>query len=152
MEQKVKNIILNEAVRRNQIIYGATAINRQLPEYLRKETEDIDIITKNPKKHATDIANSLNKELGYEKYKIIPAKHKGTWKVKDIETNKTIADYTGKIGKKPNTINVLGNKYADLNSIQRTIKKTLKDEANAFRFDKDFDTLKRIKEGTKPIW
>ena len=55
-----------------------------------------------------------------------------------------MADYTSQ-GKKPKFKKILGVKYATLDSIKRKIGKTLRDEAQEFRHDKDRETLQRIK-------
>lgn len=144
-------IILNLAAKRNQVVYGAQSTNHNLPSHLRKDTIDYDILTKQPEKSANELVSKLNKEYGKEKFKVIPAKHPGTFKVKDIDTNETIADYT-RTTKKPNSNNDLGVKYANLSYSEKKLKGMLKSEASSFRHDKDFDTLNRIKEGKKSKW
>jgi hypothetical protein len=146
-----KAIILNEAVKHNEIIHGMTAINKQLPSHLIRETKDIDVLTRNPKQRALEVTKELNRRYGREIFKVEQGKHKGTYKVLDSE-GKTVADYTGKRGHKPNTINELGNKYIKISSAKTKINKILKDEANSFRFDKDRDTLRRIKEAEHNTW
>jgi len=140
-----RGILLNLVVKKKQVIYGGQSINKQLPRGLRKKTKDYDILTKQPEESAKELVNQLNKEYGYEKYKSIPAKYPKTFKVKDIETGETIADYT-RTTKKPKSINELGVRYAKLDYQENKIKKILKDEASKFRHDKDMDTLMRIKK------
>jgi hypothetical protein len=146
-----RNIILNEAVKHNEIIHGMTAVNKQLPDRLKRETKDIDVLTRNPKKRAEEIKNELNRRYGKNIYKVTEGKHKGTYKIQD-QNNETLADYTGKIGHKPNTVNILGNRFIRLDSAKSKIKQILKNEANEFRFDKDKDTLRRIKEAEHNNW
>lgn len=143
-----RGIILNLAKERKQVIYGAQSINRQLPSNLRKPTKDYDILTKQPKKSAEELALRLNKEYGKEKFKVVPARYSKTFKVKDIDTNETIADYT-RTTKKPKSINEFGVNYAKVDYQEGKIKKILKDESSKFRHDKDFDTLQRIKQSKK---
>jgi hypothetical protein len=143
-----RGIILNLAKERNQVIYGARSVNKQLPVTLRKPTQDYDVLTKQPEKSAKILALKLNKEYGKEKFKVVPAKYSKTFKVKDIETGETIADYT-RTTKKPKSKNEFGVKYAGLHYQESKIKKVLKDESSAFRHDKDFETLQRIKQARK---
>lgn len=138
-ELKIQEIILDTANKKNQVIYGARAINRQLPVPLRKQTTDYDILTKNPKKSAKELIEEIkpytSKQLTIEK-----AKHKGTYKVK--LDGKTIVDYT-QIPSKIKTKRSWGNKLKDIKSIKRGLQKTTK--RGDFRKDKDLDTLNRIK-------
>lgn len=144
--QTARGILLNLIAQKKQTIYGARAINRQLPLNLRRETYDYDILTKKPKQAAEELVMKLNKEYGQEEFKVVPAKHKGTYKVKEVKTGKTIADYTGTT-KKPKSKKVLGVRYANLPYQERKLKRILKDEASAFRHEKDIETLQRIKQG-----
>lgn len=146
-----KAIILNEAVKHNEVIHGMYAVNKQLPDYLKRDTKDIDILTREPKRRALEVAKELNRRYGKEIYHLEQGLHKGTYKIKDSNNN-TIADYTGKTGHKPRSVNILGNKYINIQSAKSKIKQIIKNEANSFRFDKDRDTLRRIKEAEKNQW
>ena len=139
-----RQIIIQDAMEDEHIIYGAQASNAQLPTYLRKDTEDFDIFTKKSKKEAEETEKKLDKAYGGDYFRIEQAKHKGTYKVKSNVTNRTIADYSSQ-GKKPNYIKILGVNYAKLDSIKRKIGKTLRDESAAFRHEKDKEKLQRIK-------
>jgi hypothetical protein len=109
------------------------------------------ILLPEPKKRALEVTKELNRRYGKEIYRVVEGNHKGTYKIKDSNNN-TIADYTGKKGHKPKSVNILGNKFIDINSAKNKIKKILKDERNSFRFDKDKDTLRRIKEAEYNNW
>ena len=139
-----KRIILQDAAEDGHIIFGARASNAQLPPHLQKHTEDFDIFTKKSKKEAEQMEKKLDKAYGMDSHRVERAQHKGTYKVKSNVTGRTVADYSSQ-GKKPNFKKILGVKYADLPSIKRKISKTLRDEASAFRHDKDRETLQRIK-------
>lgn len=141
--QDIKNAILDLAQKKGQVIYGARAINQQLPSHLRKKTKDYDILTKQPQKAAEALANRLNKEFKSDEFKVVKAAYSKTYKVK--RNGQDIADYT-RTTKKPGVKKVLGVKYAKADYIKRKIGKTLKDETSSFRFDKDRDTLRRLKE------
>jgi len=151
-KQTVVNAILDYAIKKNQIVYGARSTNIQLPKHLQKETSDYDVLAKNPERAAKELVEKLNLEYGKEKFKVKKAKYHKTWKVKDIETGKTIVDYTKTVGRKPKTKNVLGVKYADIKYAKSKLKKILKDEASKFRHDKDIETLRRIKKGEMEVW
>lgn len=145
-----KSIILDIASRKGQIVYGQQSINQQLPPRLRRETKDYDILAKQPKKEAEMLAYRLNRIYG-NRYEVKPAIHKGTYKVKDIETGETLVDYTSP-RRHPKTKNLLGVKYADTDYAKRKIKKILKDIKSEFRWAKDKDILERIKKVEKKIW
>jgi len=142
-EQDIKNAVLDLAQKKGQVIYGARAINKQLPSHLRRKTKDYDVLTKQPKKAAEELAKRLNKEFNSDEFKVTRAAYEKTYKVK--RNGESIADYT-RTTKKPGVKKILGVKYAKSDYIKRKIKKTLKDESSSFRFDKDLDTLRRLKE------
>lgn len=139
-----KQLILQDAAEDGHIVFGAQASNAQLPPHLQKRTEDFDIFTKKSKKEADQMEKKLDEAYGGDYFRVQEAKHKGTYKVKSNVTNRTVADYTSQ-GKKPNIKKILGVKYATLSSIKRKINKTLSDEKQEFRHDKDRETLQRIK-------
>ncbi len=148
MKQSVKNLILELASKRNQIVYGQRSINVQLPQHLKRKTEDYDIFTKNPKGAAQELADRLNK-MG-NGYTVKKAVYGRTWKVKDKEGN-TIADYTIP-GRKPKTKNVLGVKYADLEYSKHKAEKILRKPEAKYRWHKDEDVIKRIRRGSVNPW
>jgi hypothetical protein len=144
----IKNIILAQASRRKEVIYGAQSVNIQLPKDLNKETKDYDVLDFDSEGAANELATSLNKEYGKsDKFEVSEALHKGTFKVKDSK-GETIADYT-KTTKKPKSVGNLGVRYAGLDYQKRNIKKSLKNPQAEFRREKDTDTLRRIKAGTR---
>lgn len=145
-----KQLILQDATEDGHIIYGARATNAQLPQHLKKHTEDFDIFVKDSKQEAKQIEKKLDKAYGGDLFRVEKAKHEKTYKVKSNVTNRTVADYTSK-GRKPNVKKILGTKYATLGSIKRTIGRTLRDEVQAFRHDKDRETLQRIKLHEKSL-
>jgi len=147
-KQEPHSIILDLASRKNQIIYGQQSINQQLPVYLRKKTKDYDIFSKNPKGAAEELAEKLNKNGNG--YKVKKAIYGRTWKVKNKE-GETIADYT-QPARYPKTINILGVKYAELSYSKRKIGKILRNKEASYRWEKDKDTLKRIRKGEIMPW
>lgn len=143
--QRIKNIVLDQAQKERQVIYGQQSVNIQLPSKFRRETKDFDILTKKPKQSAERLVKQLNKVYGAEEFKVELAKHGKTFKVKSKE-GKTIADYT-LTTKKPKTKEHFGIRYANLPYQEKKLKKILKDEAYEFRHSKDRDTLEKIKGG-----
>jgi hypothetical protein len=146
-KQDISNIVLDSVQKNRQVIYGQQSVNAQLPDRLKRETKDYDILTKKPKQSAERLVEKLNREFGADEFKVEPARYKKTFKVKDKEGN-TVADYTSTT-KKPKVKQILGVSYADINYQEKKLKRIIKEEKSSFRHDKDLDTLKRIKEGNK---
>lgn len=136
----IRQVVLDKAQKEDQIIYGARAINQQVPEYLRKKTSDYDILTKKPKKTAKKVLEELKRRTGKE-FTLKKAKHKGTYKIK--YEDETVIDYT-QLKRKPKTKSSFGNKYYDIKSIKKNISRSLNNPNNLFRKDKDLDSLNRI--------
>lgn len=135
--------IIKKLARKGKIIYGAKAINAQLPYYLRKPTYDFDIFSNTPKKDAEKLESELDYRYGRDSFTVKQAKHRGTWKVKSKITNKTIADFTKKTTKIPSK-RINSNEYARLKWIKQKIKENLKKPENKYRFPKDREALRRI--------
>lgn len=138
----INEVILNQADKRDQIIYGARAFNLQSPNYLRKKTFDYDILTKKPKKSAKEVSEILRRRLGKE-VSVVKGRHKGTYRVK--VGNEVVVDYT-QINKKPKVSKIYGNKVRDIKSIKRNVKRLIKKPQTEYRREKDLDTLERINE------
>lgn len=139
-----KQVILNDAAVDNHIIYGAQAINAQLPTALQKPTEDYDIFSKTPKKDAKQIEKALDRNYGGDFFSVTKAKYPNTWKVKSNVTKKTVVDYTYPSQKNIPSKNIGSNKYAKLGWIKSNIRRTLNKKTAAFRFEKDNEALQRI--------
>ncbi len=146
MENKIRNIILKLVSRNKQVVYGQQAVNAQLPRDLNRKTNDYDILTNKPEKSANELRDNLNKDLNKTDFVVVPAVHKGTFKVK--QGTDTIADYT-LARKKPKSINILGVRYANLDSQEKKLKKISKDINSEYRHEKDKDTLNKIEQRTK---
>ena len=58
-DNRIRNAILNQAIKRREVIYGAQSVNIQLPEHLRKKTKDYDVLDSNSKEAADELAASL---------------------------------------------------------------------------------------------
>jgi hypothetical protein len=143
--RKKKDIpkIIHKKTDNHEVVYGARALNKQFPPFLREETVDFDIYSKKPKEDAKEVEQALDNHFGGDYFSVEPAQHPNTWKVKGIN-GKTYADYT----KKPQGIQskkIDGVNYQTLKSNATHIKRTLKDETAKYRWKKDRDALNRIK-------
>ncbi len=138
----IRQVILDMAQEKKQVVHGTRALNQQVPANLRRKTEDYDILTDNPKKSAREIVRTLKRRLG-NNFKVVKGKHAGTFKVQ--HGDKTIADYTQKKGKVPSK-RILGVKYKEIKTIKRGTQKLAKKKGAEFRREKDIDTLGRIEQ------
>jgi len=138
-------VILDELKKDDGLtLYGAQAINMQLPKYLQKHTEDYDIYAdKDPKKEALELEKLLDKRYGDNYFSVKPAKHEGTFKVISNVTFSTIADITLKDSAIP-TKKVAGIKVISLDYHVWETKKRIKIEEAKYRREKDKETLQRI--------
>jgi len=146
--RKKKDIpkIISRKTGDDEIIYGATAINKQTPKnkkYLQESTVDFDVFSNTPKKDAKEVELALDKHFGGDYFDVEAAQHPGTWKVKG-PNGKTYADYTDK-PRRTRSKTIDGKKYVPLPAIARHINKTLKDDTAKYRWRKDRDALNRIK-------
>ncbi len=148
--QKVRGTVLNLVAKHRQVIYGGQSINYFLPKPLRRKTKDIDILTKKPKLSAEQTAKELNRKFNHNRFQVVPATHRGTFKVKDTRTGETIADYTGTT-KKPKSHKLFGVRFAKEGYSERKLKRILKDPTLKYRWEKDRDTLERIKKARRVI-
>jgi len=142
---ELEKVVTLKLINSDEVVYGARAVNKQLPSYLRRHTEDWDIATPDdPQQVAREIEQSLDKRYGGNFFKIEPAQHKGTYKVISNITGSGVVDVTvmenkidhRRIGK----IN-----YATLDYQLSRIKASLSDSKAKFRHKKDVDTRQRIK-------
>lgn len=140
---KIGKAILKKT-QKHETIYGAQALNKQLPKKLRKHTEDYDIYTNTPRKDALEAEKYLDKKFGGDYFYTKKAKHEGTYKVKDRIMDKGVVDYTKPKGNIPSKI-IGKHRYVTLDHIEKGAKKTLKDKSSEYRHPKDKDTLNRIK-------
>ena len=140
-------VIIHILTSDDDIVHGAQSINKQLPKYLQRHTEDWDIYTDDkPEVIAKKIERELDKKYGGNYFIVEPAKHEGTYKVKSKVTGDTMADVTfiedevtyKKIGK----VN-----YTTLDFEVKKIKDSLASEQHKFRHIKDLNALQRIRIG-----
>jgi len=136
--------VIERVTDEHETVYGATAINKQVPKFLRVPTNDVDIYTKTPKIDAREVEKALDKRFKGNHFYIQKAQHPGTYRVNAYADKNTYADYTKPEGEIPRK--KIGRiYYTPLSHIKQMINKTLKDKTSAYRHDKDRATLKRIK-------
>jgi len=149
-----KNIVIEKRLRRNDdIVYGARAMNAQLLLPFRKHTDDYDIYSKHPKKHAKQMEKALDRSAMGDYYYTKPALHPGTFKVMDKGFDRRkgthddfgIIDFT-KQTKTFKTINKGGIRYTHLSERVKDIKRSLNDPLSEYRHEKDKKDLYRIKQ------
>lgn len=127
------------------ILHGQTAINYQLPQWLRKVTQDYDIFSPNSEETAKRLEKALNEKYKGDYFAVEPAIHLGTQRVRSKITKMVIADITMTPDKGVEIKRVNGVNLASLEYFKKHIKETLKDKNNEFRHAKDKEVLQRIK-------
>lgn len=150
-KHRVDGIILKQARKEGNIVFGAQAIKRKLGINARK-TFDYDLFSKMPKSSADKTERSLDKVSRKDSFFVKKGQNKGTWKVKhhgvDMRKNTDddvgIADYTKTPRPAPKTFTFRGVKFRNLREEAKAKIKVLKDKRFAFRHEKDAQDLKRI--------
>jgi hypothetical protein len=126
------------------IVYGSKAINAHLPDWLDKETGDWDIFSPaDPKVLASKLEAKLDRHYGGNFFRVEPAIHPGTFRIKSNVTGQVVAD----VSLKDRTVSfkrIAGINYASLDWLEKEAKETLADPDDKFRWHKDRDTLQRI--------
>lgn len=149
--------VIKDKLRKDKdIVYGARAMNVQLPAPYQRHTKDYDIYSKSPNTRARQLERDLDKSAGGDYYYVKPALHKGTFKVMDkgFDNRKgtyddfNVADYS-KPTRKIRTVSIFGIRYAHLSERKKDAKKSLNDPMFKFRHEKDRKDLYRIKQGNK---
>ena len=150
----IRKKILHSAKKNQETIYGARAMNVQLPSMFRRQTEDYDILTKNPKRRANEMQNKLDKLFGGDYFYSKPAINPGTHKVMNRGVNLKcpkddvgIVDYT-RYEKIPTTKKG-GLSYERISHIIETKKRILKDRESKYRWEKDRKDLRRIRASNR---
>ena len=139
----VEQIILARAAEKDEVIYGARAINAQVPDYLEKHTEDYDVYSKYPSKAAKGTAKELNDRFGDKIFYAKKGKNETTWKVKSKIDKSTVVDYTRPTKTIP-TVNKMGVRYASIEHLKKKIKSQIRSPDKKFRRLKDKSALTRI--------
>jgi hypothetical protein len=128
----------------HMIVYGVRAINAHLPAWLDKETGDWDIYTKaDPKLLAGKLEGKLDKRYGGDFFRVEPAVHAGTFRVRSKVTGSVVADVSLK-DRTVGFVRMAGINYASLKWLEEDAKRVLANPDAKFRHAKDRDTLQRI--------
>ena len=143
-QKKVGTIIINHVKKKGLILFGQKATNRQLPEDLRKDTQDYDIMSPTPRKSAKRIERKLDRKLKGNFFFVKEAIHGGTYKVVSRIGDKGIVD-VGETKKNVTIVKRKGVKLASLEFQKGQIKKSLADPESKFRHSKDREVRSRIK-------
>jgi len=143
-KQLIKNII-ERTLKDKEIVYGERAIEVRVPDYLQRNTKDIDVYANKPLKEAKEAEKELDKEFGGNYFYTVPAKHKGTFKVKSRINEYGYADFTKMPKKRPKSENIWGVNYQTLSEIKKGRIENIKNKQKKFRRGKDKDALNRIK-------
>jgi hypothetical protein len=140
----IPRIILEESAKKSHVIYGAQAMNVQLPSELRRPTEDFDIYVHDSKEEAETLRKLLSKRIPNGFY-IEPAEHLGTQRLKrrvnGFEAN--VADLTSPMPEvKVKSIGKV--RYQHLQEIKKEKEETVYDPQRKYRLEKDLADLARI--------
>lgn len=146
-----KEIILNQARRNKEVVYGSTAIKKHIG-FLGREPEDVDLLTSNPRQSARRLEKTLDKKAGANVYYSKPAIHKDTYRVRHVgmdgregtRDDIQVADYS-KPSRNYKQVWMDKNQYVQLDEIEKDKKKSLNDPSFQFRHEKDQDDIRRIK-------
>jgi len=143
-KERTNQIILQNIKNKGHIVYGARALNAHFPKHLDKHTEDWDVFSKTPAQTARRVEQKLDKKYGGDYFKVEPAQHPGTWKVKSTVTSQGVADYSQAEGSVPSK-KIGGVSYVKLVWVKKQINKTLKDKESKYRWERDKEAMQRIK-------
>ncbi len=141
IKDSVPNIV-KSLLRKDQIVYGGRAINRQVLPGLKTMSKDFDIFSKTPKEDALALERELDRRAGADVFSVEKAKFPRTTKVKDLR-GETVADFT-QMPSRIKSKNLMGINFETIGSMTPKIRKTLRSPKNAYRKDKDRDNLNRI--------
>lgn len=128
----------------SMIVHGGKAINAYLPKWLDRATEDWDVFSEDAEDKAQTLEMLLDERYGGDYFKVEPALHMGTYRVKSKVTGRVIADITFP-ERKIKFHKIKGINYASLEYHERKIERVLADPEIAFRHSKDRDALQRIR-------
>lgn len=146
----VPQIVRDQARRERSIVHGAQSINAQVLPFLRRPTRDYDLFETNPRMSALRLERRLDREAGGNEYRVIPGQHRGTFKVKRIATDTTVADYTRPEVRVPTRM-LDGMTYSTLGFEAKRKRVILAKREFAYRHEKAQQDLNRIRLNRKLI-
>jgi len=142
--EKAIRDFLHDSRNSHMVVYGAKALNAQLPDWLDKETRDWDIFTAgNAKEIADKLEHKLDKRYGGDFFSVEPAIHPGTFRIRSKVTGAIVADVSLK-DREIEFSRIEGINYVTLDWLEKEAERLLADPETAFRRSKDRDTLQRI--------
>ena len=97
-----------------------------------------------PKELAKKLEAKLDKHYGGNFFRVEPAIHPSTFRVKSNVTGNVVADMSFK-DRTVTFKRIKGINYASLGWLEKEAKETLSDPDDKFRWHKDRDTLQRIR-------
>jgi len=142
-KNKIFGVIMQKTDK-HEIIHGERAVEKQLPDWLHRFTEDVDIFSDTPRKDAREVERALDKKFGSDSFFIKQGEHPGTVRVVAHANQKSYVDYTKPEREIPFVV-IDGKNYATLSYIKKHTRGILDDPTSSFRHAKDRDTLNRIK-------
>ena len=151
--------VINQSLRNKpEVVYGARAMNIQLPPGLQRHTIDYDIYSKTPKKKAKQLERKLDRDSSGNFFYTKEALHKGTYKVMDVgfDNKKGTRDDFGVIDltkpdRKIKKVKIDNINYAHISERERDAKRSLSESEFHYRHEKDRRDLHRIRY-SKKIW
>lgn len=151
-KEEIDKLILKNAKKSNNIIHGSTALNKQLPEQLRRPTGDIDAWTSNPRQQMDKMEDKLDDAAGCDMFyeRILPmtdvdGPEKNIYQVVSYRTRESVADYSSKPKKKVRTKKIEGITYEEIQHIKQKFIKILRDPRTSYsRKQKTESDLRRI--------
>lgn len=150
LPDEIEALILKQAKEEGNVVYGAQAMNIQIPEHLRRETSNYDIYSRTPKASAERLCTTLNERFGGGFY-VKEALHKGTWKVSHVGLDKKlktkddvqIVDET-KMPKGIRSVIIGEVRFHKLADMSRERKEVVLKKGAEFRQEKDLADIGRM--------
>lgn len=158
-KHNVEQVVLRQARREGNIIFGGQAIKRSIGVNARR-TKDFDMFTNTPKKSANKLQMKLDRQFQGDDFFSKKGRNPGTWKVKHkgldgvarTDDDIGIADFTKTPRPVPNTFTSRENKFRVLREEAAAKIRLLKNPTFKFRQKKDFEDLIRIKRFGRKVF
>jgi len=131
------------------VVFGSQALNAHFPPWLDKETKDWDIVAgvateEGSGKLARRLERKLDRRYGGDFFKVEPAIHPGTFRIRSKVTGVVVADVSLK-DREIKFRRIQGVNYATLDWLEDEAERLIADPDAKFRRSKDMDNLQRIR-------
>lgn len=151
-EEFLTETIVPFVKKKGDAIYGARALNKQLPEEYRRPTDDWDIWSQQPKIHCDQLEDKLDEKIGCDLFteEQMQAKDakKTIYRIRTNPTGKQEVDYSKP--PKGHKVKIIGGvKYQDIKHQKKRLQEMKKDPALAFRIQKTERDLRIIEAAEK---